>query len=1117
MSSRRRGRAALVERLEPRTLLAGNLRITDFYVTDSSGNELTSVAAGQVVYLQAEFQTTGLAANASYDVQMKIVNEIRSVNLDWGAGLAGTGNWVARLGTWLVPTNFVPAGSAATVSLDHGADVAETNESDNTRTFFIDAETFGPKFVKPMEGNMGTEWAFVNYNDTDRDSGVCHDPYGGPYCYDGHNGWDWSLPNFYEMDRGYDVYAAAGGEVIEVNDGEFDRQTGSNNDSGNYVKIDHGGGWVTTYWHFRKYSIQVQEGQTVTPGQKLGLVGSSGNSTDAHLHWGVYYDDRLVDPGVAPSTYLQFSQPYPDTRPSVIDADVTTYNAGSEMKERPSRAEYFSAAGGQTVWYWMRLTGTETGDDLTVRWYRPNGTQYTSSSWDPGLIRYGSWNATLNLPVLPTTGEWEVAAFINGVEQPGTRRSFFVSSTLQPQVRMLSGGNYFVDGRTTPFDFGTITEGQGTEPTRTFTVQNFGSANLTTSSLTVPAGFTVTEGLSATIAPGGSDTFTLRLDDNVAGQKLGFVSFTTNDPSTLENVQSFRVEGYVRSASEVVAAFLGETPDNVYIRRNASVAQADIWVDKAINLTPTLSVPIADMASFTLSTLGGDDVVTVDYTNGNPLHANGMIYSGGAGTDELRLIGDDAAEAFLLTQGQAWVGLSRVNHSSIANFNAEGRGGDDIFNIGSTTGDAAQLDVAGTNITLSGGAGDDTLNLNDNSDAGNDLYTLTSTTFDKTSFGLLTYSTFESISLDANPDNSTIHVQSLPSTVSLTVNGADGDDAVTIGNGDVGSVDGAVTVNGQVGTDSLRFNDTTFNLASPVTITPTAVTRPFSGGTTYATVESLTYDSGPLGSSITVNGTAATTPVLIKPNDGIDTIHVNETHASAPVTIAPSAGFESTFDTVNVNLDDTGTARVLFNETIRLNTLSFGNGGQATVPTGTGKTLAASVLAFSGGVLDLTTNDLLVFNGNLSTITALITAGAVFSSSASLNTALGVIVSDAGDGSPLYAEFGGFDTDANDVLVKYTYKGDANLSGKVDILDLFRIDSGRAMRKSGWFNGDFNYSGSHATADDYMLIDRAFMQQGAPLAAASAASAPPEAQDLFGPIVQGSADDELFGDDGVVL
>jgi hypothetical protein len=60
----------------------------------------------------------------------------------------------------------------------------------------------------------------------------------------------------------------------------------------------------------------------------------------------------------------------------------------------------------------------------------------------------------------------------------------------------------------------------------------------------------------------------------------------------------------------------------------------------------------------------------------------------------------------------------------------------------------------------------------------------------------------------------------------------------------------------------------------------------------------------------------------------------------------------------------------------------------------------------------------------------------------------------------------------SDTLVMYTYGGDANLDGKVNVDDYVRIDSNVGLNNatSAWFNGDFNYDGK-VNVDDYVIID----------------------------------------------
>lgn len=63
---------------------------------------------------------------------------------------------------------------------------------------------------------------------------------------------------------------------------------------GKYVMIDHGGGYTTMYAHCTSLSVKV--GQVVKRGQVVAQVGSTGNSTGPHLHFGIYINGKEVDP-----------------------------------------------------------------------------------------------------------------------------------------------------------------------------------------------------------------------------------------------------------------------------------------------------------------------------------------------------------------------------------------------------------------------------------------------------------------------------------------------------------------------------------------------------------------------------------------------------------------------------------------------------------------------------------------------------------------------------------------------------------------------------------------------------------------------------------------------------
>jgi len=64
--------------------------------------------------------------------------------------------------------------------------------------------------------------------------------------------------------------------------------------AGNVVYIDHGGGVVTAYFHLSKPLVAA--GDTVTRGQRIGLVGATGRVTGPHLHWAARYGTITVNP-----------------------------------------------------------------------------------------------------------------------------------------------------------------------------------------------------------------------------------------------------------------------------------------------------------------------------------------------------------------------------------------------------------------------------------------------------------------------------------------------------------------------------------------------------------------------------------------------------------------------------------------------------------------------------------------------------------------------------------------------------------------------------------------------------------------------------------------------------
>jgi len=94
--------------------------------------------------------------------------------------------------------------------------------------------------------------------------------------------------------NGLDIALPTGTKVRAMTDGRVILTANNFYYSGNFVLIDHGQGLTSTYLHLRK--ILVKEGDFVRKGEIIGEVGSTGRATGPHLHWGVMWYKKRIDP-----------------------------------------------------------------------------------------------------------------------------------------------------------------------------------------------------------------------------------------------------------------------------------------------------------------------------------------------------------------------------------------------------------------------------------------------------------------------------------------------------------------------------------------------------------------------------------------------------------------------------------------------------------------------------------------------------------------------------------------------------------------------------------------------------------------------------------------------------
>jgi hypothetical protein len=256
----------------------------------------------------------------------------------------------------------------------------------------VSARAADPQLAVPIDCGPQDGCSIQNYVDLDRSPAV-RDFECGVLAYDGHRGTDFQVRDLARMRAGVPVVAAAPGIVRAVRDEMPDTgkaayaAAGENERAlGNAVVIDHGDGWTTFYGHLRRGSVSVRQGERVTAGQPLGLVGLSGDTEFPHLHFEVRKDGQVVDPfvGAAPgaacgetaaslwSSAARARLPYTPTG-IVCSGWADAAVERTAMLEDCDRAVALSTQSPGLVW-WVEIYGVRKDDRLRVELVGPDGT-----------------------------------------------------------------------------------------------------------------------------------------------------------------------------------------------------------------------------------------------------------------------------------------------------------------------------------------------------------------------------------------------------------------------------------------------------------------------------------------------------------------------------------------------------------------------------------------------------------------------------------------------------------------------------------------------------------------------------------------------------------------------
>lgn len=249
-----------------------------------------------------------------------------------------------------------------------------------------------PQFIQPVQCVLGNDCWITNYVDTNPQDGKAEDFTCGPRSYDAHKGTDFAIKDRRVMRDGVNVLAAKDGTVERVRDGQddlakapaaLDGIRNSQTECGNGVFIDHGAAIKTTYCHLKQGSISVKPGDKVRAGDIIGQVGQSGLAEFPHLHFGVLWENGVVDPFTGaldgdgcgqmkrPLWFDNAAMAYQHF--AVYDGgfrgDVPDFKAIEEGQDAPDSLQ----PAGKALVVWGAFYGVREGDRITLSITDPNG------------------------------------------------------------------------------------------------------------------------------------------------------------------------------------------------------------------------------------------------------------------------------------------------------------------------------------------------------------------------------------------------------------------------------------------------------------------------------------------------------------------------------------------------------------------------------------------------------------------------------------------------------------------------------------------------------------------------------------------------------------------------
>lgn len=286
-------------------------------------------------------------------------------------------------------------------------------------------------------------YAISNYVDLDPTMNNVLDYNGLGQTYDGHNGIDIRTDPYWwkkMADDHVEAIAAEDGIIIYKIDGFVDNHCSCVDNNWNAVFLAHADGSVTWYGHLKTNSTTPKDsGDFVAVGEYVGIIGSSGCTTNPHLHFEVYDNmGNRIEPFFGPSNNTTNDSWWANQLPYYDSAinKIATHSATPTIPacpgiEVPNEKDEFNQ--GDPITFSIAIRHSLTTDSAKIEVFEPDGDQ--SDIIDLTYIRNGSffqrtwlpvWNRTLDADAETGLWKYKVTYYTDTYGVQVVQKNFFV-------------------------------------------------------------------------------------------------------------------------------------------------------------------------------------------------------------------------------------------------------------------------------------------------------------------------------------------------------------------------------------------------------------------------------------------------------------------------------------------------------------------------------------------------------------------------------------------------------------------------------------------------------------------------------------------------------------------